>query len=227
MRKKLLMAFALLCALNLLAQTYPAQMWILGDATPGGMNLAQDGNLMTTLSEGVYRWSGHLGNGSLKFHYVSTEWAPSYGPTTDGTALVGGNLSLLLRSTYDDPDNKFDVVGGTEGDYTLTVDLTGSEPTLTVGYNSESGHYIYFHNSGSAWNNVYLRIGRNDHVHARPFTRLGESDWWQCETPDYDNYDFFTIIDNGDETAPVSSYPDNSNRLYEEKKDLYQNFLRI
>lgn len=224
MKKKLVLACTMLCSLLMWAQSYPEKMWIVGDATPGGMNLNQDANLMTKLSDGVYQWKGHLNESSLKFLCSPSEWIPSYGPAVNGTALAGGQYALVLRNDYsEETDHKFVVEGGASANYCLTLDLTGSEPTLTIGYNSESGHYIYFHNSGSVWNHVYLRIGRNDHVHTRPFTRLGESDWWQCETPDYDNYDFFTIIDNSDETAPVSAYPANSNRLYEEKKDLYQN----
>lgn len=43
-------------------------------------------------------------------------------------------------------------------------------------HKSESGHYLYFKNTGDAWNAVYLRIGRADHVHTRAFTRIGDSD---------------------------------------------------
>ena len=53
MKKKFVLAFALLCSLAMWAQAYPEKMWIVGDATPGGMNLNQDANLMTKLSDGV------------------------------------------------------------------------------------------------------------------------------------------------------------------------------
>ncbi len=88
---------------------------------------------------------------------------------------------------------------------------------------SESGHYLYFKNSSNAWNAVYLRIGRADHVHTRAFTRIGDSDWWKCETPSYSNYTHFTITDNSDATAPVTTYPSGANRLYEYSYDLKEN----
>ena len=50
---------------------------------------------------------------------------------------------------------------------------------------SKPGHWLYFKNTNKAWTNVYLRIGRADHVYTKPFTRIGASDWWKCETPDY------------------------------------------
>ncbi|MBQ2067857.1 MAG: hypothetical protein II457_02930 [Paludibacteraceae bacterium] len=92
--------------------------------------------------------------------------------------------------------------------------------TLTVGYRSESGHYLYFKNTDNAWNAVYLRIGRSDHVYTEAFTRIGDSDWWQCETPDYFCYTTFTIIDNSDATAPVTTCPSGSNRLYKYEDDI-------
>ena len=90
-------------------------------------------------------------------------------------------------------------------------------------HKSEPGHYLYFKNTGNAWNAVYLRIGRADHVHTRAFTRIGDSDWWVCETPDYDNFTHFTIIDNGAETKPVTTCPSGSNRLYKYEYDLKEN----
>ena len=88
---------------------------------------------------------------------------------------------------------------------------------------SQSGHYLYFKNTDNAWNAVYLRIGRNDHVYTSAFTRIGDSDWWVCETPSYNNYTHFTITDNSDATAPVTTYPSGANRLYEYSYNLNSN----
>ena len=65
-----------------------------------------------------------------------------------------------------------------------------------------------------------VRIGRADHVYTKPFEAIEGTDWWRCETPDYENYTHFTITDNADATAPVSTYPDGANRLYEYSYDL-------
>lgn len=80
---------------------------------------------------------------------------------------------------------------------------------------SESGHWLYFKNTNKAWTNVYLRIGRSDNVYTKPFTRIGASDWWKCETPDYKNYTHFTITNSSDDTAPVTTYENGIYRLYE------------
>ena len=90
-------------------------------------------------------------------------------------------------------------------------------------YKSSPGHYLYFKNTANAWNAVYLRIGRADHVHTKAFTRIGDSDWWVCETPAYDNFTHFTITDNSDETKPVTTYPSGANRLYEYSYNLNSN----
>ena len=82
-------------------------------------------------------------------------------------------------------------------------------------YKSSSGHYLYFKNTGHAWDSVYLRIGRADHVYTRAFTRIGDSDWWKCETPAYDNFTHFTITNSIDRTAPVTTYKNGIYRLYE------------
>jgi hypothetical protein len=60
-----------------------------------------------------------------------------------------------------------------------------------------------------------VRIGRADHVYTKPFEAIEGTDWWRCETPDYENYTHFTITDNADDTAPIDNYPEGANRLYE------------
>ena len=219
------MAFALLCSLSMWAQVYPDHFWMIGSATSAGWDLSNAVQMTVEYSgyepTGIYTWKGELQEGELKFTVANFSWDNEffYGPTTNQESLVSGEHNIENLATAG--DKKFYV--SYAGTYRLTFDMTSNK--LTVGYNniSEPGHFIYFHNSGSAWGDVWLRIGRNDHVYAHHFTRLGESDWWQCPTPDYENYTFFTIMDREDHTAPVADYPDGTNRLYEYNYDLKEN----
>ena len=206
----------LLCSFSMWAKDqYPTKMYMIGDATDAGWTL--NNQAMDRLSDGVYRWEGGLKTGELKFAKEGADYGVStdfWGPTTGGEQLVDGKI---LSTENLREDKKFSV---NEGTYTLTLDLTKN--VLRVGnfYDSKSGHYIYFKNTDNAWTNVYLRIGRADHVYTKPFEAIEGTDWWRCETPDYENYTHFTIIDNADATAPVSTYPDGANRLYEYSYDL-------
>lgn len=217
MKRKLLFLSVLLCSLGCWAEesTYPEKMYMIGDATDAGWNL--NIQAMTTLSDGVYRWEGTLKNGELKFAKDDANYevpADFWGPTTVNELLVDGKILSTENLTE---DKKFSV---NEGTYTLTLDLTKN--VLRVGnfYDSESGHYIYFKNTDNAWTNVYLRIGRADHVYTKPFEAIEGTDWWRCETPDYAGYTHFTITDKDDATAPVTTYPAGANRLYEYQYDL-------
>lgn len=213
----LLGTIVLLGSLSMWATTYPTTMYMIGDATAAGWSLGTQA--MTTVSDGVYQWSGDLTAGELKFAKNGASYGtPSdfWGPTTDGAALTNAGGTHAIENLAGG-DKKFSVTAGT---YKISLNLVNN--TLTVGYRSESGHHLYFKNknSGDAWNAVYLRIGRSDHVYTGAFTRIGDSDWWQCETPDYFCYTTFTIIDNSDATAPVTTCPSGSNRLYKYEDDI-------
>lgn len=209
MKRKLLFVCMLLGSLSMWAQSiYPETMYMIGDATEAGWTL--NTQAMTTLSDGVYRWEGTLKAGELKFakegadYLVSTDF---WGPETAGAELADATVENLTE------DKKFLVK--TEGVYTLTLDLPNNQLQVVNNYKSEPGHWIYFKNTDNKWTNVFLRIGRADHVYTKAFERIVGTDWWKCETPDYKNYTHFTITDNADDTAPVTTYPDGANRLYE------------
>lgn len=189
---------------------YPTTMYMIGDATDAGWTL--NTQAMDRLSDGVYRWEGGLKNGELKFAKEGANYAVStdfWGPTTGGEQLVDGKILSTENLTE---DKKFSVK---EGTYTLTLDLPNNVLRVGKFYDSEPGHYIYFKNTGDKWTNVCLRIGRADHVYTKAFEQIEGTDWWKCKTPDYKNYTHFTITDNADATAPVTTYPDGANRLYE------------
>ena len=209
MKQKLLLAFMLLCSLSMWAKDqYPTTMYMIGDATDAEWTL--DTQAMTTLSDGVYRWEGGLKTGELKFAKEGADFGvltDFWGPETAGAELADATVEKLTE------DKKFSVK--TEGVYTLTLDLPNNQLQVVNNYKSEPGHWIYFKNTDKKWSNVYLRIGRADHVYTKAFEQIEGTDWWKCETPDYKNYTHFTITDNADDTAPIDNYPEGANRLYE------------
>lgn len=219
MKRKLLFVCMLLGSLSMWAQsTYPEKMYLIGDASTAGWDLGKK-VLMTTQSEGVYELSVKLTAGELKFAKENAAYgipADFYGRTGEDPVVLATSGEYAVEN---DAEN-FKVE--TEGVYVLRLDLTQSKLFVSEGqdYTSEPGHWIYFKNTDNKWTNVYLRIGRADHVYTKPFEAIEGTDWWKCETPDYENYTHFTITDNADATAPVTTYPDGANRLYEYQYDL-------
>lgn len=113
-------------------QVFAGRIYLIGDATSSGWSL-DAAPLMEQTGNNVYQWVGNLNNGTLKF-LTHKDFAPSYGPTTNNTALTVGTSDLQLRSSYDDPDNAFAVAAGR---YALTIDLSGDTPQLTVANGAE------------------------------------------------------------------------------------------
>ena len=113
-------------------QVFAGRIYLIGDAMSSGWSL-DSVPLMEQTGDNVYQWVGNLNNGTLKF-LTHKDFVPSYGPTTNNTALTVGTFDLQLRSSYDDPDNAFAV---TAGRYALTIDLSGDTPQLTVANGAE------------------------------------------------------------------------------------------
>ena len=113
-------------------QVFAGRIYLIGDAMSSGWSL-DAAPLMEQTGDNVYQWVGNLNDGTLKF-LTQKDWVPSYGPTTNNTALTVGTFDLQLRSSNDDPDNAFAV---TAGRYALTIDLSGDTPQLTVANGAE------------------------------------------------------------------------------------------
>ena len=113
-------------------QVFAGRIYLIGDAMSSGWSL-DAAPLMEQTGDNVYQWVGNLNDGKLKF-LTHKDFVPSYGPTTNNTALTEGTSDLQLRSSYDDPDNAFAV---TAGRYALTIDLSGDTPQLTVANGAE------------------------------------------------------------------------------------------
>ena len=113
-------------------QVFAGRIYLIGPATSSGWSL-DAAPLMEQTGDNLYQWVGNLNDGKLKF-LTHKNFVPSYGPTTDSTALTVGTFDLQLRSSNDDPDNAFAV---TAGRYALTIDLSGDTPQLTVANGAE------------------------------------------------------------------------------------------
>ncbi len=118
--------------ITLLVTPFPSsiirQLFLVGDATAGGWN-TNDGNLPMFRDPndlGKFYYTGKFAAGSVKLIEVLGQWAPMYG--FDGGSATSGNL--VPRPTEGDPDPASLTIT-TEGYYTLTVNLTTKEYTIT------------------------------------------------------------------------------------------------
>ena len=118
---------SVLVALIVAVPSFANTISLIGEATPGGWSL-DNAVAMKPTADGVFEFVGDLKDGSLKL-ITQNDFAPSYGPQTNGDSLVIGTVELAYRATYDDPDNAFAVKAGR---YSLVLDLSGEVAKLTV-----------------------------------------------------------------------------------------------
>lgn len=87
---------------------------------------------------------------------------------------------------------------------------------------SIAGNRIWFDNSNAQWEQVYLRIGRDEltgagnYASTWPMTHLEGTDLWYVDSEDWDNALVWTITDFNDNNGDFSIYnmPSGANRLY-------------
>ncbi|MBQ9143713.1 MAG: SusF/SusE family outer membrane protein [Paludibacteraceae bacterium] len=118
---------SILVALIVAVPSFANTVSLIGEATPGGWSLDK-AVAMKPMADDVFEFVGDLKDGSLKL-ITQNDFAPSYGPQTNGDSLVIGTVELAYRATYDDPDNAFAVKAGR---YSLVLDLSGEVAKLTV-----------------------------------------------------------------------------------------------
>ena len=118
---------SVLVALIVAVPSFANTISLIGDATPGGWSL-DNAVVMKPTADDVFEFVGDLKDGSLKL-ITQNDFAPSYGPQTNGDSLVIGTVELAYRATYEDDDNAFAVKAGR---YSLVLDLSGEVAKLTV-----------------------------------------------------------------------------------------------
>jgi hypothetical protein len=118
---------------RLLEESYPAKIFITGDAMPCGWTIDSP-EAMTPDADryGVYSWTGTVSAGPFKFLQAWGSWNLCYVATTENEAIVPGQPhALIFEKDYSSGGgNDYKFVVSEAGTYTLTVDL--SAMTLTV-----------------------------------------------------------------------------------------------
>lgn len=121
-------------------------LYLVGDATPNGWDAGHATEMKRT-DNGKFTWEGNLSVGSFKFLTTLGEWIPSYNKDIDG--------SLILRSSFDEPDEKWQV---TESHfYKVTVNLLTKEMTY-VQTEGEAPRFdnLYFVGNPTNWGFVKM-----------------------------------------------------------------------
>lgn len=114
-------------ALIATSSSFANNLSLIGDATPGGWSL-DSAIVMKPVADGIYEFVGDLKDGSLKL-ITQNDFAPSYGPQTNGDLLEFGVIELTYRVSYEEPDNAFSVKAGR---YALTLDMSDTVAKLAV-----------------------------------------------------------------------------------------------
>jgi len=97
-------------------------LYLIGDAAPNGWS-ADNATAMTPVSgtTGLFKWTGNLQSGSLKFLTTLGSYMPSYNKA--------GDNALFYRTQDSDPDEKFTI--SSAGKYSIVVNLINLTISIT------------------------------------------------------------------------------------------------
>lgn len=119
--------------IGLTITTFPpvpySQLWLMGDATPGGWGLGS----LTPLTEStvdpfIFTYSGQFVAGEFKIATAKDYNAPFYRPTTDHPTISSAAAAVQLSAG--NPDNKWLITSATAGTYKITLNLHNN--TITI-----------------------------------------------------------------------------------------------
>ncbi|MDB5111383.1 MAG: SusE outer membrane protein [Mucilaginibacter sp.] len=128
--------------ISLNVTTFPpvpySQLWLIGDATPGGWGLSTLTPMTESASDPfIFTYTGPLVTGEFKIATTNDYNAPFYRPTTNHPALSATAVTLSAG----DPDNKWQMTSATTGYYKVTLNLHNntisivSQPSPNPPYN--------------------------------------------------------------------------------------------
>ncbi len=130
---------------------YPENLWIYGDATPGGWDL-EKATPMTNLGNGIYRYIGELKSGEPGVLQIYAENpsvcgpdAKAYGPAEPQTITCWGVSDKNLSYYESRPGTcYYQIQAGQTNNYVLTVDVVNN--TISVLFDN-----LYFVGEPSDW----------------------------------------------------------------------------
>ena len=236
MKKFTVLAIAILCSFTMWAQNWePVHMFVVPQALWEGWSDNY------TLKVSLKRWNGNDADQDNWATYTFYKSDAVY----DGKAVYFGDVYIcyggFAQMAFDAYNGESKVLeytfwppqeGESETNHWIAKD--DFENKVFFGWNSDyladfpfinsiEGNRIWFDNSASQWENVYVRIGRDaltgagNYAATWPMTRVGETNLWYVDVENWDNALVWTIIDtddnNGDGNS-VYNIPNGANRLY-------------
>lgn len=235
MKKSFLLVLIALCSMSMLADQNwePVRMFVVPEAL---WSVWSDSY---TLKVSLKRWNGddtEVGNWDQYTFSKSDAVYDNKAVYFGDVWICWGGFAQMTFDAYDGDDKALDSytfwppeTGGT--DHWITKD--NFENKVFYGWNTDyladfpfihsvAGNRIWFDNSTSQWDNVYLRIGRDalsgagNYAATWPMTRLEGTNLWYVDSEDWSNALVWTITDVNTNNGDLSVYdiPSDANRLY-------------
>ncbi|MBQ0137196.1 MAG: InlB B-repeat-containing protein [Bacteroidales bacterium] len=135
---------------------YDGNLYVIGR---GVKDWTLPGQEMTKVGNGIYTWTGELGTNDEGFKFnTKNGWSPKYAAPSEKYSVSVGTEYPLTYYSGESPDYKF-VLSGSQGTYTVTVDLsdknhgkmsiTSSAPASGRTY--DGTEYMYFNAGAVSW----------------------------------------------------------------------------
>lgn len=103
------------------------QLWLIGDATPGGWSLDNATPMtVSTSNPFIFTYKGAFVAGEFKIGTAKDFGAPFYRPSTNHADLAVNSVQV----TAGDPDNKWIITNATAGTYLLTLNTQSNSITI-------------------------------------------------------------------------------------------------
>lgn len=235
MKKSFLLVLIALCSMSMLADQNwePVRMFVVPEA------LWSEWSDSYTLKVSLKRWNGddtEVGNWDQYTFSKSDAVYDNKAVYFGDVWICWGGFAQMTFDAYDGDNKALDSytfwppeTGGT--DHWITKD--NFENKVFYGWNTDyladfpfihsvAGNRIWFDNSTSQWDNVYLRIGRDalsgagNYAATWPMTRLEGTNLWYVDSEDWSNALVWTITDVNTNNGDLSVYdiPSDANRLY-------------
>ena len=234
MKKIFVLAFAILCSFSMRAdQNWESvHMFVVPEALWG------DWSHDYTLKVSLKRWNGDdsdEGNWNTYTFYKCDAVYDNKAVYFGDVWICWGGFAQMTFEAYNGETqvNTYTFWPPETGETDHWIEKADFENKVFYGWNSEfladfpfisstAGNRIWFDNTNSQWENVYVRIGRDELTGAGnyaatwPMTRLEGTNFWYVDSEAWDIALVWTITDTNDNNGEHSIYefPNGANRLY-------------